>query len=161
MPPVLSANIPITLANKVAGYVEVSLLPNQPIQYMSPLLIDETLPSSSDQESSIQLLEQSEYRYQINVEGVSPQRWCTDRPEIFQPDTVNGRTGRVRTGSYTGWLPVTIFRDDNAAGNMSLEVRSRNQGSVRLGSVGKLLPSLTSLIVLKQRLLSTRHQIVL
>ena len=92
MPPVLSANIPITLANKVAGYVEVSLLPNQPIQDMAPLLIDETLPSSSDQESSIQLLEQSEYRYQINVEGVSPQRWCTDRPEIFQPDTVNGRT---------------------------------------------------------------------
>ena len=38
---------------------------------------------------------------------------------------MNGRTGRVRTGSYTGWLPVTIFGDDNTAGNISLEVRSR------------------------------------
>src|SRR5262249_744814 len=48
----------------------------------------------------------------------------TDRPELFQPDTVNGRTGRVRTGSYTGWLPVTIFGDGNVAGNISLEVRA-------------------------------------
>jgi len=125
MQPAVSANIPIIQANTVAGYVEVSLLPNQLAQDIAPLLIDETSPSSSNHQSSIQLLEESEYRYQVNVEGLSPQCGFTDRPEIFQPDTVNGRTGRVRTGSYTGWLPVAIFGDNNATGNISLEVRSK------------------------------------
>ena len=56
----VSANIPIIQANTVAGYVEVSLLPNQLAQDIAPLLIDETSPSSSDHQSSIQLLEESE-----------------------------------------------------------------------------------------------------
>ena len=48
MQPAMSANIPIIHANRVAGYVEVSLLPNQIAQDIPPLLIDETLHSSSD-----------------------------------------------------------------------------------------------------------------
>jgi predicted component of viral defense system (DUF524 family) len=124
MQPVSSANIPVMHASGVAGYLEVSLLPNQR-SHIGPPLIEKTLTSPSDFEPSIQLLEESEYRYQINIAGLSPQSWSTDRPELFQPDTVSGRTGRVRTGSYTGWLPVTIFGDGNAAGNLSLEVRSR------------------------------------
>src|SRR5262249_20813432 len=124
MQPVSSANIPVTHASGVAGYVEVSLLLNQRSQDTRPPLIEKTLTSSSDLEPSIQLLEESEYRYQINIEGLSPQSWSTDRPELFQPDTVNGRTGRVRTGSYTGWLPVTIFGDGNTAGNIKLGDRS-------------------------------------
>jgi predicted component of viral defense system (DUF524 family) len=125
MQPVAEANIPIIHARGVAGHVAVSLLPNQRGRDIGPPLIEKTLAGSLDLEPSIQLLEESEYRYQINIEGLSPQSWSTDRPELFQPDTVNGRTGRVRTGSYTGWLPVTIFRDGNALGNISLEVRSR------------------------------------
>src|SRR5262249_36491587 len=124
MQPVPSASIPIFHASGVAGYVEVSILP-QRSDGIGPALIEKTLANSPDVEPLIQLLEESEYRYQINIEGISPQSWSTDRPELFQPDTVNGRTGRVRTGSYTGWLPVTIFGDGNAAGNISLEVRSR------------------------------------
>src|SRR5215469_7370585 len=124
MQPVAEANIPIIRASEVAGYVEISLLPNQRSQNIGPPLIEKALASPPDLEPSIQLLEESEYRYQINIEGLSPQSWSTDRPELFQPDTVNGRTGRVRTGSYTGWLPVTIFGDGNVAGNISLEVRA-------------------------------------
>jgi len=116
---VSSASVPIFHANGIAGYIEISLLPNQRSQDTGPPLIEKTLTSASELEPSIQLLEESEYRYQINIEGLSPQSWSTDRPELFQPDTVNGRTGRVRTGSYTGWLPVTIFGDGNVTGNSS------------------------------------------
>src|SRR5262245_60787663 len=125
MQPVAEANIPVIRVSGVAGYVEISLLPNQRSQYAGPPLIEKSLASSPDLEPLIQLLEESEYRYQINIEGLSPHSWSTDRPELFQPDTVSGRTGRVRTGSYTGWLPVTIFGDGTPAGNISLEVRSR------------------------------------
>ena len=91
MQSVASTTIPIICANRVAGYVEISLLPNQRIQVVAPLLIDETLPNhSSRYQSSVQLLEDSEYRYQINVEELSPHTWSTDRPELFQPDTANG-----------------------------------------------------------------------
>ena len=124
MPPVVSANLPILRENRIAGSVVLSLLPNQRKQDIAAPLVEEALATPRDSESSIQLLEESEYRYEINVEGASPQ-WSTYRPEIFQPDTVNGRTGRLRTGPYTGWLPVTIFRDGSPAGNISLEVRSR------------------------------------
>ena len=121
MPAVIFATTPIKHGQKVAGNVEISLLPDHPLQGGAPLLI----ASSPDQEPSIQLLEGSEYRYELKLEDFSNYRWFTDRPEIFKPDTINGRTGRIRTGSYTGWLPVTIFRDGDEAGAIALEVRSR------------------------------------
>ena len=141
MPSARSAKAPLIYPSGVSGDVEISLLPIQRIYEIAPLLVDET-PGSS--EGSIQLLEEFEYRYQITVENMSVKRWSTDRPEIFQPDTLDGRTGRIRTGSHTGWLPVVIFADDEPAGNITLEVRSRklnyqNEYQWMMGDVAEAL----------------------
>ena len=90
MQSVTEANIPVIHESRVAGYVAVSLLPNQRSRDLGPPLIEKSLGSYLDLEPSFQLLEESEYRYQINIEGLSPGSWSTDRPELFQPDTVNG-----------------------------------------------------------------------
>ena len=46
MQPVSSANIPIIHTSGVAGYVEVSLLPNERSQDIGPPLIEKPLTSS-------------------------------------------------------------------------------------------------------------------
>jgi predicted component of viral defense system (DUF524 family) len=62
---------------------------------------------------------------------------------------MNGQTGRIRTGSYTGWLPVTIFGDGNAAGSISLEVRSRklNYLNEYQWMMGDLAEALTEIVM--------------
>src|SRR5690606_17839158 len=67
-----------------------------------------------------------EYRYEIQLEpDVPPGNITTDRPEIFRRDKVHGRTGRIRTGLYTGTLPVTLRAGDHLLGSFELEVRAR------------------------------------
>jgi predicted component of viral defense system (DUF524 family) len=52
-------------------------------------------------------------------------KFSTDRPEIFQPDTLSGHTGRVRPGLHIGAMPVRVFLNENEIGQLVFEVRSR------------------------------------
>jgi predicted component of viral defense system (DUF524 family) len=71
---------------------------------------------------SVRLVEGEEYRY----EWVGPPGKLTAEPrELFQADTLEGRTGRLRTGLSVGFIEVALSRDGFEAGNLELEVRSR------------------------------------
>jgi predicted component of viral defense system (DUF524 family) len=73
----------------------------------------------------IQLLESHEYRYEWSVAGVDRKNLKTDPQEIFQPDTDDGRTGRLRPGLATGLLRVVLRNEEETLGELELEVRSR------------------------------------
>ncbi|WP_412022788.1 DUF2357 domain-containing protein [Burkholderia cepacia] len=48
-----------------------------------------------------------------------------DPEEVFQPDTVDGVSGRLRPGLATGTMRVVLRTDISTLGQMELEVRSR------------------------------------
>lgn len=81
---------------------------------------DAGLDGSSE---SVQIVEASEYVYELELDAVGEVR--TDRDEIFQRDDLSGRRGRLRPAEHVGLLPVTVFVDGQIFGTTSLEVRSR------------------------------------
>src|SRR4051812_17220807 len=90
----------------LVGSLHIALLPGTVEREATPALLDRTLDTSRDSdEPAIQLLEGFEYRYEVRLEGLRDEL-LTDRPEVFQPDSLPGISGRVRTGSYTGTLPL-------------------------------------------------------
>lgn len=70
----------------------------------------------------IQLLESSEYRYEVEAPSSSVQ---VEPSELFQPDDSSGKTGRLRAGLMTGVVTVHVLADGNRIGTTRLEVRSR------------------------------------
>lgn len=72
----------------------------------------------------MQLLEGAEYRYELEVESAA-RSFSSDRPEILQRDTETGETGRIRTGLYTGSMPLRILQNNDLLGTVYLEIRSR------------------------------------
>lgn len=100
----------------------IQLLPNTPNE--ASALLD--LRRQVDRDTAlpaIQLLEGMEYRFSIT--GSDPGHYTTDRAEIFLPDDRTGKTGRIRTGLATGFLPITVYRQSRVVGRLNLEVRSR------------------------------------
>ncbi len=77
----------------------------------------------------IQLLEDCEYAYEYELNDPSV-RVVTDRPEIVSPD-FEGKTGRLRTSSYTGLLPITFLDGKREIGTATFEVRSRKLDYLR------------------------------
>lgn len=85
---------------------------------------------SDDQERDttlepVQLLEGSEYVYEFEFRQPLPAAVVTDRPDIFEADTGDGRRGRLRPGLYTGRLPVSVRVGGTEVGRAAFEVRSR------------------------------------
>ena len=112
-------------AKRERGTIEISLLPAASEEQAIPLLVDLRGVAEKDETlEPVQLLEGAEYRYAIAVEP-NRNRVRTDRPEIFQPDDITGRTGRLRPGMHVGLLPVRIETADGQAFEASFEVRSR------------------------------------
>jgi hypothetical protein len=73
----------------------------------------------------VQLLEAAEYRYCINVAADT----VTVEPrEAIYPDDQSGRTGRLRTGLYTGRLTLSVFAGGVELGRAAFEVRSTKLG---------------------------------
>jgi len=72
-----------------------------------------------------QLLEGQEYVYEWENLPASVSTVTTDPEEIFQPDTNDGRKGRLRPGLSTGALHVTLQSNNITLGQLELEVRSR------------------------------------
>jgi predicted component of viral defense system (DUF524 family) len=73
----------------------------------------------------VELLEGMEYRYVWEDVHPDVQRLTTDPEEIFQPDTIDGKSGRLRPGLATGTIRVVLRADDNDLGQLEFEVRSR------------------------------------
>lgn len=75
--------------------------------------------------SALSLLEGQEYRYQwLGVdESVGPLE--VDPAEVFQPDALDGRAGRLRTGLSTGFVQVVLRSAGRSLGHVEIEVRSR------------------------------------
>jgi hypothetical protein len=75
--------------------------------------------------SAVEVLEGQEYRYEWR--GVDPalDRLQVDPEEFFQPDAINGRTGRLRPGLSTGVVQVLLRCGEQVLGRLEIEVRSR------------------------------------
>ncbi len=113
-------------ANIARACISLSLLPNKKSdKNLVPPLIVLDKHSESNAVPPVQLLEGCEYRYEFielkDIKGVI----TTDHADVFQPDTNDGRSGRVRPELYTGTLPIRVFLDGKDFGSFSLEVRSR------------------------------------
>jgi predicted component of viral defense system (DUF524 family) len=78
--------------------------------------------SAEEAGRAIRLFEGEEYRYQwIGPAGAL----VTEPRELFQPDTLEGRSGRLRTGLSVGFIEAALSCDGLDAGSLELEVRSR------------------------------------
>jgi len=107
------------------GYIEIQVLSSSERAAAPPLLDRRDDPELEDGVAGVQLLEGCEYHYTFVFETVEPQlSVTTDRPEIFRPDPWPRLTGRIRTGLYTGTLPVSVFVDGKRIGGFELEVRA-------------------------------------
>jgi len=81
--------------------------------------------ASIDSAGAVELLEGMEYRY--TWEDVRPDiaSLIADPEEIFQPDTLEGKSGRLRPGLATGTIRVVLRAGASTLGQLELDVRSR------------------------------------
>jgi uncharacterized protein len=108
---------------QAVGTLTIALLPNGKSSVV-PILIDSRGDAVRDDDvAEIQLLEGAEYRYEW--QGLSNQALEVEPVEAFQPDTRDGRTGRIRPGLYTGSMRVTVRQCGTHVGGVDIEVRSR------------------------------------
>ena len=116
-------------AKKIQAKLNLALLPKSKSykQTIPPLIrIENSL--ETDSIPPIQLLESCEYHYEfISLEG-DLGNITTSHPEVFETDTKDGHSGRVRPGLYTGTLPVKVYLEGSELGSFSVEVRSRKLG---------------------------------
>ena len=130
MPSVSRVNIPLDSSPGDSRWrLVLELLPAQSSeQEVLPLLLDErnVLGAAEDAAAPIQLLEDSEYRYR--VEGPGQQSVRVHPDEVFDPDSEDGRTGRLRTRLRTGSVLVRVMVEDTTVGQCRLEVRARKLG---------------------------------
>jgi uncharacterized protein len=112
---------------QVQGTLSVRLLPSRSEHSPAPApLIDlQNAPHDAAPLESVQLLEGEEYLYEISLNIFEEKVITTDKPEILDPDTTKGDRGRLRTGAYTGGLPIQIFAGDRELGQVRFEIRSR------------------------------------
>jgi uncharacterized protein len=89
-------------------------------------LPDKSAPRAKRLDSSsyelVQLLEGEEYLY--SWEGPDGDL-LTEPRELFRPDRVSGRSGRLRAGLSVGFVPVTVFLGSDEVGSCELEIRPR------------------------------------
>jgi uncharacterized protein len=79
----------------------------------------------TDSACNVELLEGAEYRYTWEDVPAEISSLIADPEEIFQPDTVDGKSGRLRPGLATGTVRVSLRAGPLSIGQLELEVRSR------------------------------------
>jgi len=103
--------------------LQVALLPGKATGKPQPLVCVPATDAGDESVSQVQLLEGAEYRY-VLLTTRHTGAWLEPR-EVFQPDTEDGLTGRVRPGLFTGSLKVALRQIDCTLGEATVEVRSR------------------------------------
>src|SRR5690242_14529774 len=100
MPSVSEVRIPLSGLAGVS--LRIAILPRSTAVGVDPLL-DKTHDSDLEAGvSPIQLLENCEFLYEWLGLEEQGGKLVADPEEVFQPDTVDGLKGRLRTGLYTG-----------------------------------------------------------
>jgi predicted component of viral defense system (DUF524 family) len=119
------------LDRRPCGTIRIALLPRDKGERIPAPLLDVRGDAERDPAlEPVQLLEGLEYGYRFSLythDGAI----STDRPEVFIADDEDGRAGRLRTGLYTGLLPVSVSAGGIPVGRVSLEIRSRKLDYLR------------------------------
>ena len=130
------------------GSLLISALPDQREGAASFWHAEVSSEAGAD-DQQVQLVEETEYRYEFNIEGSTGAAITTSHPEVFRRSTADGRTGRLRIGSYVGTMDVDVFLGEECVGTIGVEVRSRklNYESEYLWMLRDLAEHVTELIM--------------
>jgi predicted component of viral defense system (DUF524 family) len=109
------------------GQLRLTILPGRHQQSFQSLWIihPERLLSDGPPTYKVEILEGHEYRYEWLDLSHKYLNLRAGPEEIFQPDTADGLTGRLRPKLATGIVQVTLHDGELLVGGLELEVRSR------------------------------------
>nr|WP_315596598.1 DUF2357 domain-containing protein [uncultured Cupriavidus sp.] len=123
---VLEASTPLHGPNgKSIATLHIAVLPRKGASLSATLWSSDNTAASAGAARAVELLEGMEYRYVWEDVGPDVRILIADPEEIFQPDTLEGRSGRLRPGLATGTVRVVLRSDTSILGQLELEVRSR------------------------------------
>jgi predicted component of viral defense system (DUF524 family) len=123
---VLEAYIPLYgPTGEVTARLYIAILPRREASPSPMLWSSGSMVSSTESVETVELLEGMEYRYFWEDVRAEISSLIADPEEIFQPDTVEGKSGRLRPGLATGTIRVVLRAGNISLGQLELEVRSR------------------------------------
>ena len=105
--------------------LHISCLEGKEDFHGNPRIIDDRDDPLHDTTTApVQLLEESEYRYEIT--GLDDGATVRLEPtELFSPDNASHTSGRLFTGRSVGNVSVSVSSDDDPFGRTTFEIRSR------------------------------------
>ncbi|RQZ58470.1 DUF2357 domain-containing protein [Burkholderia sp. Bp9004] len=110
----------------ITAKLRIAVLPRRSATPLATLWCsDDSIPTENSAAGIVELLEGMEYRYAWEMLGSNGSPLIADPEELFQPDTTDGASGRLRPGLATGTIRVVLRTDAGTLGQMELEVRSR------------------------------------
>ncbi|MDN7645820.1 DUF2357 domain-containing protein [Burkholderia cenocepacia] len=109
----------------IAAKLHVAVLPRRSAAPRATLWSSDSTDTGNGGSGTVELLEGMEYRYTWVTIGLGDGPLVTDPEEVFQPDTLEGMSGRLRPGLATGTIRVVLRTDISTLGQLELEVRSR------------------------------------
>ncbi|SAL13467.1 hypothetical protein AWB68_00188 [Caballeronia choica] len=111
--------------NAIGARLRVAVLPRRQGSRQDTLWCSDDQSEPSCGISAIEVVEGNEYRYEWIGIDPSVSRLRADPEEIFQPDTMDGRSGRLRPGLATGTVQIELASESGVLGRLEIEVRSR------------------------------------
>lgn len=106
-------------------HLRIATLPRSANSNTETLWRPAATQTSLEVASPIEVLEGHEYRYEWTGVDTTLDRVQADPEEIFQPDAMDGRSGRLRPGLSTGVVHVVLRCGERVLGQLEIEVRSR------------------------------------
>ena len=123
-----AGEVELDLETTSVGCLRISCLPGKRYWRDMPALVDWRGSSEApDGQSPVQLLEDVEYRFEAEVDVAG--RLTLEPRDVFDPDSPNGLTGRVKPGRHTGTVFVSLIDELGLeVGRTDFEVRARKLG---------------------------------
>ncbi|WP_080432163.1 DUF2357 domain-containing protein [Burkholderia ubonensis] len=112
-------------AGNITARLHIAVLPRRSTAPCATLWAPNSAETAIEPAGTVELLEGMEYRYSWENFGSDVGCLIADPEEVFQPDSVDGTSGRLRPGLATGTIRVVLRTDVGTLGQMELEVRSR------------------------------------
>lgn len=105
--------------------LRIATLPRSASSKRATLWAPAATSPAADLASAIEVLEGHEYRYEWIGVDTTFDRLQVDPEELFHPDAMDGRSGRLRPGLSTGVVQVVLRCGERVLGQLEIEVRSR------------------------------------